>query len=610
MTERFDSDAPAVDWILDHVGRDLRVALPLGLGKPVTLINDLVRRACGDSSIRLQIFTALTLERPSPASDMERRFLEPALDRLFGAYPQVEYARLLRDGKLPDNIQVTEFFLQAANWLKVAPVQQNYVSANYTHALDVLLDQRPNLVLQLLAAEGDRLSLSCNTDITSDLLALRQKREADFAFVGQVHPDLPFMPGPAEIGAAECTALVRPAEKPHDLFSVVKRPVGLQDHAMGQHVSRLIPDGGTLQIGIGEIGDAVAHALLLRQRGQVAPIWETCPFPQSDAFTETGPFGTGLYGVTEMLVDGLLALFEEGVVKREVDGAAIHAGFFLDSRDFYERLKALPKEKRNRIAMMPVSFTNALYGDEDTKRAGRRDARFVNAAMIVTLLGSAVSDATEDGQVVSGVGGQFNFVEQAFALKGARAILTLPATRVGKGGLQSNIRWSYGHTTIPRHMRDIVVTEYGIADLRGKSDAETIAALLKIADSRFQPELAEKAKAAGKLPKSWRLPKEARANTPESLRAWLAPHRETALPTFPFGTDFTDIEQCLLPALADLQAASSRLPALASLALQGLRGDPAAREAEALARMGLTDPAGWKTRLTAHALRGALRRNA
>lgn len=104
MTERFDSDAPAVDWILDHVGRDLRVALPLGLGKPVTLINDLVRRACGDSSIRLQIFTALTLERPSPASDMERRFLEPALDRLFGAYPQVEYARLLRDGKLPDNI--------------------------------------------------------------------------------------------------------------------------------------------------------------------------------------------------------------------------------------------------------------------------------------------------------------------------------------------------------------------------------------------------------------------------------------------------------------------------------------------------------------------------
>ncbi len=610
MTERFDSDAAAIDWVLANVGRDLRVALPLGLGKPVTLINELVRRECDDHSISLQIFTALTLERPSPSSDIEKRFLEPALDRLFGDYPQVEYARLLRDGNLPDNIHVTEFFLQAANWLKVAPMQQNYVSANYTHALDVLLDQRPNLVLQLLAAEGDRLSLSCNTDITADLLALRRKGKADFAFIGQVHPDLPFMPGPAEIDEADCAALVRPAKKPHDLFSLVKRPVGLQDHAMGLHVSRLIPDGGTLQIGIGEIGDAVAHALILRHRGRIQPIWDACPFSRSDAFAETAPFGTGLYAVTEMLVDGMLALFEEGVIKREVDGAAIHAGFFLDSRDFYERLRALPEERRARIAMMPVSFTNALYGDEDAKRAARCDARFVNAAMMVTLLGAAVSDATEDGQVVSGVGGQFNFVDQAFALKGARAVLTLPATRQGKGGLTSNIRWSYGHITIPRHLRDIVVTEYGIADLRGKSDADTIAALLEITDSRFQEELAATAKSAGKLPKSWRLPKAARNNTPEALRTWLAPHQGDALPRFPFGTDFTEIEQVLLPALADLRTASNRLPALLSLAGDGLRGDPTPQEGAAMARMDLTQPVGWKSRLAASALRGALRRNA
>lgn len=379
---------------------------------------------------------------------------------------------------------------------------------------------------------------------------------------------------------------------------------------MGLHVSRLIPDGGTLQIGIGEVGDAVAHALILRQRRQVTPIWEDCPFPQGESFTETGPFETGLYGVTEMLVDGMLALFEEGVIRREVDGVAIHAGFFLDSRDFYQRLRALPEEKRARIAMMPVSFTNALHGDEEAKRAARVDARFVNAAMMVTLLGAAVSDGTEDGQVVSGVGGQFNFVDQAFALERARAVLTLPATRQGKGGLQSNIRWNYGHITIPRHLRDIVVTEYGIADLRGKSDADTIAALLAIADSRFQEELAEKAKSAGKLPKSWRLPKAARKNSPETLRGWLAPHEGDALPRFPFGTDFSEIEQVLLPALADLRSASNRLPALLSRAIDGLRGPPAPREAEAIARMGLTDAAGWKTRLAASALRGALRRNA
>ena len=606
MPKHFATEKPVVDWILEHLGHDLRIALPLGLGKPVTLINALVERACADPSIRLQIFTALTLERPDPSSDMEKRFLDPALDRLFGDYPQIEYARLLREEKLPANIHVTEFFLQAGNWLNAAKMQQNYVSANYTHALDVLVAQKPNLVLQLLASEGDRLSLSCNTDITSDLLTLRKDGKADFAMIGQVHPDLPFMPGPAEIPAEDCAVLMPAESAKHGLFSVVKRPVGLQEHAIGLHVSRLIPDGGTLQIGIGEIGDAIAHALILRQRAAIAPIWQRCPFPRGEAFAETGGFERGLYCVTEMLVDGLLALFEQGIIRREVDGVAIHAGFFVDSHAFYRRLKALPDSDRARIAMVPVSFTNALYGGEEAKRAARRDARFINSAMMVTLLGAAVSDATEDGKIISGVGGQFNFVEQAFALDGARSIITLAATRQGKRGLSSNIRWSYGHVTVPRHMRDIVVTEYGIADLRGKSDAETIAALLEIADSRFQAELEEKAKSTGKLPDEYRLPDAARNNTPDALRAWLG--HEDALPRFPFGTDFTEIEQYLLPALADLRQASASKPALAQLMLGGLQGSAAAREEEAMKRMKLDAPDGVQDRLSALALRGALRK--
>lgn len=607
-TAHFASDEPVIDWILKTVGHDLRVALPLGLGKPVTLINALVRRACDDPSIRLEIFTALTLERPEPNSDMERRFLEPALDRLFGDYPQIEYARLLRAGKLPNNIRVTEFFLQAPNWVKVEAVQQNYVSANYTHALDVLLDQKPNLVLQLLARNGQKLSLSCNTDITSDLLRLRKEGSADFAFVGQVHADLPFMPGTGEIAQSECAALTTPDAPPHDLFSVVKQPVSLQDHAIGLHVSRLIRDGGTLQIGIGQIGDAIAHALTLRHDDQIAPIWRDCPFARAERFNEQGPFQSGLYGVTEMLVDGMLALFERGIIRRKVDGAAIHAGFFLDSRDFYARLKALPEQERARIAMMPVSFTNSLLGDEGAKRAARPQARFINSAMMVTLLGAVVSDATEDGKVVSGVGGQFNFVDQAFALRDARAIITLPATRQGKSGLTSNIRWTYGHVTIPRHLRDIVVTEYGIADLRGKSDADTIAALLEVSDSRFQKELEDKAKAAGKLPDNYRLPDAARNNTPEALQGWLRPHREDHLPSFPFGTDFTDIEQYLLPALADLRRASASVVTLAPLMIRGLQGRAAENEQAALERMELIRPEGVKSRLSGLALRGALRK--
>src|SRR6185312_12157864 len=67
----------------------------------------------------------------------------------------------------------------------------------------------------------------------------------------------------------------------------------------------------------------------------------------------------------------------------------------------------------------------------------------------------------------------------------AGAVLLLRATRMHAGGIESNIRWDYGQITIPRHLRDIVVTEYGVADLRGKSDSECIEAMLSICDARF-----------------------------------------------------------------------------------------------------------------------------
>src|SRR5207248_10613750 len=119
-------------------------------------------------------------------------------------------------------------------------------------------------------------------------------------------------------------------------------------------------------------------------------------------------------------------------------------------------------EQIARIQMMPVSFTNEIFGDEFAKRRARVGARFVNNAMMATLMGSAVSDGLEDGQVVSGVGGQYNFVAQAFALEGARLVLALESTRQAGRKTLSNIRWTYGHQTIPRHLRDVFVTEYGV----------------------------------------------------------------------------------------------------------------------------------------------------
>ncbi|MCQ0091596.1 hypothetical protein FGD77_07810 [Roseovarius sp. M141] len=595
--------------IFAATGGEVRLALPLGLGKPISIVNALTRAAAADPSLRLSIFTALTLSRPRPEGDMQRRFLEPALDRLFGAYPGLHYAELIRDGTLPGNITVSEFFFQAGDWLGNDYAQRRYISANYTHARDVLIAQRPNVVAQLFAEEGGRLSMACNTDISADLFAFRTAGRMDFIAVGEVSDEMPFMLGAAvlEMEMDELAMKLRP-KAPYGLFSAVRRPVSEVQHAIGLHVSRLIRDGGTLQIGIGAIGDAVANALLLREAGKLDEVWHASPFSLDG--NEVGPFKVGLYAVTEMLVGGLIALFEAGILRREVEGAVIHAGFFVETRDMYQRLRDMPPAQRAKIAMMPVSYTNALYGDEAAKRAARVHARFVNGAMQASVLGDIMSDSARPGQVVSGVGGQFDFFQQAFALEGARAIVTLSATRSAAGKVTSNIAWTTPVVTVPRHMRDIVVTEYGTADLRGQTDEEVIKRMIAIADSRFQNQLIAEAQKAGKLNRDWRLPHAHRHNTPDRVAAWLAPWRGNILPDFPLGTDFDHTERALLPALDRLKTAAVSKGQMARLLIASILAQPHPQETQAMARMGFATDPHLLEPLAARALRGALRRSA
>jgi len=225
-------------------------------------------------------------------------------------------------------------------------------------------------------------------------------------------------------------------------------------------------------------------------------------------------------------------------------------------------------------------------------------------------MGAVISDGLENGQVVSGVGGQYNFVTQAFALRGARSILTVEAARQAGTRTQSNIRWSYGHETIPRHLRDVIVTEYGVADIRGKSDADVIAAMLQVADSRCQGELARQAKDAGKLPKNFEIPAAHRENFPERIARALKPARDAGmLPSFPFGSDFTEVEQRLIPALQILQDAQRSPQRLAGLLWQGLAGRPDAADRECLARLGLDHPATLSERIYRALVSAALARS-
>ena len=113
------------------------------------------------------------------------------------------------------------------------------------------------------------------------------------------------------------------------------------------------------------------------------------------AALQTASFEQGLYGVSEMLFEAFLGLIDAGILKREVDGAVLHGAFFLGPKSFYRELREMTPGQIARIQMMPVSFTNELYGDEDAKRRARVDARFVNNAMMATLMGAACPMASK-----------------------------------------------------------------------------------------------------------------------------------------------------------------------------------------------------------------------
>jgi hypothetical protein len=605
MPKLFSEPEAIAEDIIRDVGTDLVVGLPLGLGKANHVINALYARAAADRSINLTFFSALTLEKPKPKNLIEHRFITPVIDRLFGGYPDLAYADALHAGVLPPNVRVIEFFFLAGKWLHMPYAQQHYISANYTHAVSYLLARGLNVVTQLVAkrvVDGvTRYSLSCNTDTTLDILRARAQGTASFKLIGQVNSELPFMPGLGDLPADEFSAVLESPATDFPLFAPPSEPISDTKYAIGLRAATLVRDGGTLQIGIGQIGDALAQGLVIRHQhnAQFHEIAKRLsPATEPSAARQTGPFGKGLYGVSEMLFEAFLGLIEAGILKREVDGVVLHGAFFLGPKSFYRALREMTPDQIGRIQMMPVSFTNEIYGDEAGKRAARLDACFVNNTMMATLMGAAISDGLEDGQVVSGVGGQYNFVAQAFALKDARSILALEATRQLGARAQSNIRWNYGHETIPRHLRDVFVTEYGIADVRGKSDADVIAAMLGVSDSRFQDELARAAKDAGKLPRNYEIPAAHRENVPERIAEALKPAREAGLlPWFPFGSDFTDVEQRLIPALEILQDAQRTPLRLAGLLWRGLTRTPDAADQACLARLGLEHPATFSERL-------------
>ena len=654
MTSFYVDYETAAKKIIERIGKNIFIGVPLGLGKPIGLLNAFYRLAVNDKSINLTIITGLTLARPMLKNELEKRFVAPIMARLLKDYedPSYEQARELQ--QLPDNIKVIEFFLSPGKYLNNNYVQQNYISSKYTSVVYDILNYPINVIAQQVAYSHiypNQYSLSCNTDLFKPLMQLLKKSKPsnEIAVVAEVNLNLPFIIDDAMLDAAAFSEIID-AGGYRALFALPRDEVSIQDHLIGLYTSCLIKDDGCLQIGIGRMSNAIANALIFRHKHndvyrdlltQLAAEEKFAAEIKSPGSLE--PFAKGLYASTEMLSDEFIHLYEEDILKKQVydnvelqkllnahaisntitpeyldillknniihtqltlsdvqflkqfgifqsdiafqagnlilpsgeiiaanlavaeakqqiiakclgeklaSGKVIHAGFFIGSNDFYQKLRNLSATQLQHISMTSIARTNTLLWSSELLRAQRIRARFINSAMMITLGGATISDGLKNLQEVSGVGGQFDFVNMAQNLTDARSIINCPAIRETKKSLQSNIIWEYTNSTIPRYLRDIFVTEYGIADCRSKTDAEVIKSLLNIADSRFQPDLLKKAKVHGKLPSTYEIPKCFQNNTPQNYAALMreVQHKGYCKP-YPFGSELTDAEKILKRAL-------------------------------------------------------------
>ena len=580
---RFDDVEACVDEIVRRTGKRIVCGIPLGIGKPNALVNALYRRAQQDASLELELVTALSLNPPRGKSELEERFLAPVRRRVWGDYPALAYVEDRAKGVLPANVRVCEFYMQSGSGLHNAHAQQNHICTNYSQVARDLITRGVNLLVQAVALRPEHaqapLSLSSNPDVSLQILPLLEAADVRCLRVGQVNRKLPWLGRSAAVPEDVFDLLLDAPELDHEPFCVPHEPVDVSAWAIGLRASAFVKDAGTLQVGIGALGDAVCYALELRERqnqtyrGLLDQLGRDAA---AQRLGEDAPFSQGLYVASELISHALFALFEAGIVRRRVyeasgpkaspglpegvqrgpdTGTCLQGAFFVGPKRFYERLRQLTPDEQALIDMTSVAEVNRVFEDFSHERTQRLHPRFINMTMMATLLGSAVSDQLLDGQVVSGVGGQHEFVSMAHQLPQGRSLLLLRATRSHAGRVESNLVWEYPHCTIPRHQRDVFVTEYGAVDLRAKTDRECIEAMLSIADSRFQSELCERAKRAGKLPHSYRIPEQQRHNTPERVADALREAQRTGLlPTLPFGSDFTPEELELVGRLRSIAA--------------------------------------------------------
>ena len=397
-----------------------------------------------------------------PTAVGEPPTLLTALSEIRREFEGVQVAQILAvrkygyiDPETIDHVRHTAYFFSGASRAGGQEGWIDYFPA-YFSELPLLIkrDLMPADVVFSMASPMDEhgfFSLSLAADYT--MAAIEKAR----AVILEVNPNVPFANGDCHIHISQVTALT---ESSDPILEVGLPKIGPVQEAIGKYVADMIPNGTTLQIGYGGIPDAVVMQL-------------------------TDKHDLGIH--TEMVGDGIMTLVEAGVVtnrKKNYHHGKMLATFALGSKKLYQFMHRNPA-----LEMHPVDFTN------DPFLAGQNDNLIaINATMQVDLIGQCGSESLGHAPY-SGTGGQADFVRAANRSNGGKAFIVLPST--AKNDTISRIVPTLTpgtHVTTTKNDINYVVTEFGVAQLRGKTAKQRAEALIAIAHPDFRGELREAAK--------------------------------------------------------------------------------------------------------------------
>ncbi len=410
------------------------LGLPLGPAQPAALLEQMGLRKDWED---LKIFGALV----TVLSDV---FNHPNVHYLSGFFGPLE--RLLRDSGANIGFAPADF--------------RGFIA---------LLDGIAPRVMATSAARPDAhgwcsLSIHAGANVAE---IHKAGADADRLLMVEVSDSFPVTYGLGEhhhrVHVDEVDVLVESDATPYELVDAPATPV---EEAIARYISGMVPDGATLQTGIGAVPNVVASLLA------------------------TG--GGGDYGIhSEMFTNGLMRLHQAGKVtnarKGQFEGVSITT-FAAGTADLYAWLH----ENRD-VAFLPVDIVNS-----PEVISANESMISINAALAVDIHGQVVAD-TRDGEQFSGIGGHEDFVSGSGLQLSDRSILCLPSTyRAGEAVHSRIVPWFAAGTVIttPRHHVDAIVTEYGVAELQGKTVHQRGEALAAVAHPDFRDRLLEAAERA------------------------------------------------------------------------------------------------------------------